>query len=150
MQQPKFKQGKYNPINKEKYIGKSTPIYRSGWELKCFLTLDKNPAVIKWGSENIILPYIDPTRNYTQHQYVVDLFFEALDPEGKLIKYLVEVKPYKETQPPVITKRKKQETIAYESVTYARNMAKWQSAVKFAKSKGWRFLIWTEKQLIIK
>lgn len=148
--QKQFKQGKYNPINKSKYIEKGSPIYRSGWELKCFLTLDKNPAVIKWGSENIILPYVDPTRNHTVHQYVVDLFFEAYDPNGNIVRYLVEVKPFKETQPPKISARKKQETIAYETITYARNCAKWQSAIKFARSKGWKFLIWTEKQLIIK
>ena len=30
-----FQQGNYQVKNPSKYIGKGTPRYRSGWELKC-------------------------------------------------------------------------------------------------------------------
>ena len=56
------KHGTYSPINKDKYCGRALPIYRSGWELKAFIGLDKNPKVKKWGSETLSIPYSDKTR----------------------------------------------------------------------------------------
>ena len=71
-----IKQGIYTPQNIKKYIGKNLPTYRSSWELKAFISLDKNPKISKWGSENFIIPYVDVTRNNETHKYIVDLFFE--------------------------------------------------------------------------
>ena len=54
----KFKQGVYIPKNKEKFFGKDGyAIYRSGLELNYFRILDNNPNVLKWGSEEIVVPY---------------------------------------------------------------------------------------------
>ena len=66
----KYKQGVYKPINPEKFIGK-TAQYRSGLELKFFRFFDLNENVIKWGSENIVIPYISPI-DLKQHRYFVD------------------------------------------------------------------------------
>jgi hypothetical protein len=91
------KKGIYLPQNPSKYIGKQQPRYRSSWELKAFISLDKNPKVIHWGSESIIIPYIDTTRNNTQHRYYVDLFFEVIDVNGISHKWLIEIKPYNQS-----------------------------------------------------
>lgn len=42
------KSGTYTPINAEKYIGKQLPKYRSGWQVKAFIALDKNPKILRW------------------------------------------------------------------------------------------------------
>ena len=32
-----------------------------------------------------------------------------------------------------------------ESMTYVKNINKWEAAKEYAKDRGWRFVIWTEK-----
>ncbi len=54
----RFNQGIYRPKNADKFIGE-TAIFRSGLELKFFRFCDNNPNVVKWGSENIVIPYYD-------------------------------------------------------------------------------------------
>ena len=51
----KWRQGVFIPKNSEKFIG-SKAIYRSGLELRFFRFCDDNVNVIKWGSENVIVP----------------------------------------------------------------------------------------------
>ena len=52
----KYRQGIFTPKNQNKFIG-TRATYRSGLELKFFRFCDENPNVIKWGSENIVVPY---------------------------------------------------------------------------------------------
>ena len=68
-----IKRGIYTPQNIQKYIGKNLPTYRSSWELKAFISLDRNPKISKWGSENFVIPYIDTTRNNETHRYIIDI-----------------------------------------------------------------------------
>jgi len=143
-----FKQGVYKPVNSQKYKGAGSPEYRSSWELKFFTWCDKNPNVLKWGSETVIVPYISPIDNKV-HRYFVDNIVSIK--EGNDIKtYLIEIKPSKQTKPPVPSKRKKKSTIIYENYMYAINQAKWSAAKKFAKSKNIEFIILTENQLFHK
>ena len=94
-----YKQGKYNPVNKEKYSGKHTPEYRSSWELKFFKWCDKNDNVLQWSSESVIVPYKIPSANRL-HRYYVD--GTVIIKEGKTIKnYLVEIKPLRSEERPV-------------------------------------------------
>lgn len=44
---------------------------RSSWETKFSMWVDNNPAVIEWGSETIIIPYVSPIDN-RGHRYYVD------------------------------------------------------------------------------
>lgn len=142
------KQGCFRPLNKDKYKG-SYPIFaRSSWEYKAFAYLDRNPNVIKWGSESIVVKYRDPSRNNTVHRYFIDLNMTIRTKDSKLQTYWIEIKPHKETQIPV-KGRKKRKTYLSECATYARNQAKWKAASKAAKSKGAKFIIWTEKELQI-
>jgi len=143
-----YKQGHYKPVNGLKYKGKGIPEYRSSWELKFFQWCDKNPNVLKWGSESVIVPYMSPLDKKI-HRYFVDNIVTIK--EGSNIKtYLVEIKPSKQTLPPVTSNRKKKSTLLYEQMTYAVNQAKWEAAKKYAKSKKIDFIILTEKELFIK
>ena len=57
--------------------------------------------------------------------------------------WLVEIKPDKETRIP--TGSKKTKRYLNESFTYVKNINKWEAANAYAKDRGWRFVIWTEK-----
>ena len=139
----KFRQGIFVPKNTSKFIG-TKAFYRSGLELKFMRFCDSNTNVLKWGSENVIIPYISPIDNKV-HKYYVDNF--VVIQEGSLIKkYLIEIKPSKQTMPPV-TKYKKKEHLLYEQHAWAKNSAKWVAARAFCKQKGFLFLILTEKEL---
>jgi len=143
-----YKQGKYTPVNRDKYIGRGHPEYRSSWELKFFQWCDRNTNVLEWSSESVIVPYKSPVDN-RYHRYYVDNAI-ALKEGDKIIKYLVEIKPYKQTLPPVQSKRKKKSTLLYENRTYAVNQSKWIAADEYAKRKGMNFIILTENELNIK
>jgi len=145
----RFRQGIFKPINSKKYIGKGDPVYRSGWELKFFRWADLNENILAWGSENIIIPYVNPLDGKV-HRYFVDNFIVFKGKDGVNNKFLIEIKPSKQTQRPVKTKYKKQKTILYEQKMYIQNTAKWEAANKWAKKKGYKFLIITEKELNIK
>ena len=55
-----YTQGRYAILNPDKYIGNSTPKYRSGWELTFMRFCDNHPGVINWASESLRIPYINP------------------------------------------------------------------------------------------
>ena len=61
--------------------------------------------------------------------------------------YLIEIKPSKQTIPPIVKKGRKKSTMIYEQQTYVKNKAKWLAAEKWAKKKGIEFKILTEKEL---
>jgi hypothetical protein len=139
----KYRQGIYTPINSSKFLG-TRAIYRSGLELKFFKFCDLNENVLQWGSENIIVPYVSPLDGNV-HRYYVDNY--VVIKEGDAIKkYLIEIKPSKQTKPP-ITKYKKKTNLIYEQKQYIINSAKWDAAKKYCTTKGLQFLILTEKDL---
>ena len=80
-----YKQGVYNPVNRPKYIGVHTPVYRSSWELKFFQWCDKNINVLEWGSESTIVPYVSPLDNRV-HRYYVDGAV-ALKEGNEIVRY---------------------------------------------------------------
>jgi hypothetical protein len=140
----RFKQGIFQPKNPDKFIGKFA-IFRSSFERTFFLWADKNPNVLEWGSENIVVPYKSPIDN-KMHRYYVDNYIVIK--EGSAIKkYLIEIKPFKQTLPPVSSNKKKKQTMLYENTQWAINSAKWEAAKKFAEAKGAKFIIITEKDL---
>lgn len=144
-----YKQGIFKPQNSNKYLGSSYPTYRSGWELKFFRWADLNEKVLAWGSETIIVPYINPLDNKV-HRYFVDNFVIFKDKEGNKQKFLIEIKPSKQVAKPVDSSRKKRSTILHEQTTWITNQAKWEAATKWAEKKGCKFVILTEKELGIR
>lgn len=145
----KFKQGIYKPINQQKYRGLDLPRFLSSWELKLFRWCDMNDDVVEWNSEGIAIPYFNPVeeRNST---YFPDVTLK-LKVNGVVKKYLIEVKPFRQTIDPktVDHGRKRKKTILYESLTYIKNLAKWTAAKKWADKMGYEFTILTEKELAI-
>jgi len=144
-----FKQGIFKPQNSNKYMGSSYPVYRSGWELKFFRWADLNENILAWGSENIIIPYINPLDNKV-HRYFVDNFVVFKDRDGNKQKFLIEIKPSKQVSRPIDSPRKKRTTILHEQTTWITNQAKWEAATKWSTKKGCKFIILTEKELGIR
>lgn len=142
----KFYQGYYNPKYPQKYVGKlDNIIYRSGLELKLFRWADNNQNVLEWNSEEIAIPYFDSVQNKNR-KYFIDAYVKIQ--EGNITKkYLIEVKPYKQTQEPKATRNKKKSNLLYEQVTWRNNCDKWAKAKEFAKKHGMDFIIITEKEL---
>ena len=146
-------QGKFKPQNPSKYLGDPTNIvYRSHWELRLMSYLDKHPNVIKWASEEVIIPYKSPIDG-RYHRYFPDFYVEQINRDNKKEKVLIEVKPKYQTVPPVVQNTKgKKPTKRYitEVQTWGVNKAKWEAAHEFCKDKGWKFQILTEEHLGIK
>lgn len=141
-----YKQGFFKPRNPSKYIGDPTNIvYRSGWEKRVMEWADTNSSILKWGSEEIIIPYISPVDN-RRHRYFVDFYVEALGANGETKVMLLEVKPAAQTQAPKTQKRRSKRYIT-EVVTYGVNQAKWKAAEEYCKSKGWEFKLVTESDI---
>lgn len=107
--------------------------------------LDTHDSVKKWSSEEKIIPYFDPTEGRIR-RYFPDFIVEFWSPDKKKINTVViEIKPMAQTLPPKQGKSKR--SFMKESFTYARNVAKWESAKKWANAQGWDFKIMTEKEL---
>lgn len=139
-----YKQGIYRPKHPEKLLGKLPyAIYRSGLELNYFRILDENPSVVRWGSEELVIPYQFQGK---WHKYYIDLVV-FLKVGNELKKLMIELKPHRQTIEPKNSKRKKKETYLSECVMYAKNCAKWQSAREYASKIGCEFKILTEKDL---
>jgi len=124
----KYRQGLFVPNNKDKFIGERA-VYRSGLELKFFRFCDNNDKVLRWGSENIKIPYYNPLTKRT-HRYHIDNYVVIKEGE-KITKYCVEIKPYNQTKPPT-TKYRKREHLIYEQKQYVTNQAKWAAARNIA------------------
>ncbi len=138
--------GKFRPSKPKKYKGDPTNIvYRSLWELKFMRYCDSNNNIVKWSSEEIVIPYRSPIDNRF-HRYFPDFYLKYKDNTGKMIEKVVEIKPAKQVQEPKVQKRKTKKYVT-EVVTYAKNQAKWMAAEEFCKDRKWKFQILTEKEL---
>lgn len=138
--------GRYRVLNPSKYRGEiNNVIYRSLWELKFMKWCDGNLSILEWGSETVIIPYVSPLDKKV-HRYFVDFFIKVTDKEGKIQKYLIEIKPEKFTKPPAIPKRKTKQFID-EVFQYGVNEAKWKAAFEYCKDRKMKFMILTEKDL---
>lgn len=142
----RYKQGTYKVVNKDKYVGDGDPRYLSSWELILFRFLDKNPHIIKWGSENVIVPYYS-NADGRNRRYMVDLFIKYKDKDGNIKKELLEIKPHAQTQPPKKGGRKKKTTYLREVYTYQVNMDKWKAAEAYARKRKMEFRLITEKHI---
>lgn len=135
--------GRFIPRNKDKYAGDFDKItYRSLWERNVMKWMDENPDVVKWESEETVVPYVCKTDG-RPHRYFMD--FNVTFKSGKT--FLIEVKPKVQTTPPVKKSNRATPRYIKEVMTFAKNTAKWKAADKYAKDRGWIFQIWTEETL---
>lgn len=145
---PKPKQ--FMPMNKDKYLGNvNNIIYRSSWELKMMRWCDRNPSVIKWNSEDVVIKYFSKADN-KQRNYHMDFYVICRQLNGNIVKLLIEVKPYSQTIPPKKRGKKSEQTYLNELYTYQVNKDKWDYAEKFAQQNGMVFKIFDEYDLGIK
>ena len=146
----KYNQGYFRPQNPQKYIGDPNNIvYRSGWELKFMKWCDRNENILEYGSEEFFIPYFDPTTNRVR-RYFPDFIIKVREQSGEVKKYVIEIKPKRQTIPPVQTSKKRTRTFINEVKTYAVNEAKWKAAREFCADRMIEFRIITEDQLGIK
>ena len=138
--------GKYYPSYPRKYKGDPTNIiYRSLWERKFMVYCDKNQNILEWASEEIAIPYRSPIDNRV-HRYFPDFYMKVKEFNVKIKRYVIEVKPAKQTKPPAKPKRQTKGYIR-EAYEYAKNQAKWKMAREFCADRQWEFKVVTEKEL---
>jgi hypothetical protein len=141
--------GYFKPRNPQKYRGDSNNIiYRSRWECVLMERFDKDPQVLSWGSEEVVIPYRSPVDGKL-HRYFVDFVVTVINKQGIKETSLIEVKPLAQTRPPVLKEGTNPRSRKYinEVFTWGVNEAKWKAATEYCKNRGWKFIIITEKEL---
>ena len=132
--------GRFKPQNPKKYKGDpNNVIYRSSWELRVMKYLDNQPKVVWWSSEELFVRYRSPIDERV-HRYFPDFIVKT-----KEQTFMIEVKPFHQTQKPKQKRRTKK--FLQEAATYAINQEKWRAADIFCREHGWLFKIVTEKEL---
>jgi hypothetical protein len=96
--------------------------YRSSYEKRAFMLLDKNDNVLNYSYEAIVVDFKHPDKGITC-QYLIDLLVEYADH-----KKVIEIKPDK-------------------CASYPVNVAKTEAAKMYADGKGYDFQVWTETEL---
>lgn len=130
---------KYIPQNPEKYIGDvSNIVCRSLWERNICKFCDINESIIKWSSEEIVIPYLSPI-DKKQHNYYPDFLIQFKNHEG-LKTWMVEVKPKKQT---IL----KENASKQEKMIWIINNAKWEAAKRFCDKNKMEFKVITEKEI---
>lgn len=153
----RFKQGFFRPNNPSKYIGEVDKIiYRSSWEHGFMKNLDQRENVIRWSSEDIAIPYINPLDEMKNppvygkvRHYYVDFFFTKRNSDGSEQDYIIEVKPLSQVPTEVMDikgKKTKRRLINYikEAEVHLLNKAKFEAAITYAEERGAKFGIVTE------
>lgn len=135
----KFAQGEYIPLNKQKYVGKGNPRYRSGWEWAFFQFCDNNDHVLEWASEAIAIKYRHPLTGKITN-YIPDVFMRYRTQNNKICTEIIEIKPRKQS---VIEGRMSERDRAVVAINYA----KWEAARAWCKNAGIVFRVLTEDQL---
>jgi hypothetical protein len=138
--------GKYQPSFPKKYKGDPTNIiYRSLWERKFMVYCDLNEKVLEWGSEEMFVWYRSPIDS-KPHRYFPDFYIKVQESSGQIKKYLIEIKPKKQTTPPPKQQRQTKKYL-YEAYEYAKNQAKWEAAEEWCADRGYEFKVLTENEL---
>ena len=139
----------FKPSHPRKYKGDARNIIcRSSWERRFCNWCDINESILEWGSEEFWIPYLSPIDNRT-HRYFPDFIIKVKESTGEVKTYVIEVKPKRQTKPP-IKKKRVSKSYLYEMKTYSVNQAKWSAANEWCKDRRIQFKIITENELGIK
>ena len=141
-----WQQGFYTVKHPEKYEGDvNKVVYRSSWELDAFNFCDNNPHVLKWSSEEIIIPYSKPSGNggFRPARYFPDLFMEYRTKDGQLRRDLIEIKPARQTK---VSRSRSPKNKKYENQVLFINRLKWEAAENWCKQNGMTFRVLTERE----
>ena len=138
---------RFFPRHPEKYVGNPQNIIaRSSWERTFMQYCDTNPDIIRWASEELVVPYFFEG-DQRWHRYYPDFLVHIKDGKGQLRVWMVEIKPYKQTHPPKGATTAQRRRQLKETLEYAKNQSKWAAAKRFCDAKGWIFTVVTEKEL---
>lgn len=99
---------------------------------------DTSSNVKWWNSEGLIVPYFNPLTKRV-HNYFPDFVYMSKSDTA----YMIEIKPFRETQPPSKRLRNYKNAV----FTYIVNQSKWKQAQEFCAKQNWKFVVWTEKEL---
>jgi len=135
----KYANGFYQVLNAEKYIGKKTPHYRSGWENTFMRFCDLNPSILQWASESVHINYRNPFTNKNTI-YVPDFLIIYVDKTGAQHAELIEIKPSQQT-----TLESAKST--RDQAAAILNMCKWEAARAWCKSQGLTYKVVTENDM---
>lgn len=135
----RFAQGVYQVINRNKYVGKGEPRYRSGWELAFMRFCDNNEHILQWASESIAIPYRNPLSGKMTN-YIPDFLITYRTRMNTMVAELIEIKPKKQS---VIESK----ASARDRAVVAVNYAKWDAATKWAQRNGLIFRVVTEDDI---
>lgn len=131
---------RFIPRNPEKYTGDPSQIWaRSSWEVQVMKYFDSRKDVIRWGSEEIVIPYLSPADNKV-HRYFPDFFVEYYDKNGDIRKEIVEVKPLHESDAKFAKSDRSKDALLV-------NDAKWKAAALYCESRNMLFRVLTEKSI---
>lgn len=131
---------RFIPQHPEKYAGDATKIFaRSSWEVFCMKYFDSRKSIVKWGSEELSIPYLSPLDNKV-HNYFPDFFVEYVNSDGKISRELIEIKPFHESDKSQAKSDRSKEALAV-------NEAKWKAAATFCEQNGLSFRVLTERTL---
>jgi hypothetical protein len=135
----KFANGIYKVKNPAKYVGKTAPRYRSGWEFAFMNFCDNNDNILQWASESINIPYRNPLTGKNTI-YVPDFLITYRTRNNQMKAELIEIKPKSQS---VIESKTSQRDRAAIAVNYA----KWDAATKWCKRNGLTFRVVTEDDI---
>jgi len=161
-----YTQGIYNPTKPEKCINIngsmgskcSTITYRSSWELKFMKFCDKYDSILEWGSEVLKVPYISEVDG-KQHTYITDFYFVCKEKTGKIVKYILEVKPKSQMprldecgqilypDPPKVRSQRALNAWQERCNVLRVNNSKWQAARRWCREHGFVFKVLTEEEI---
>ena len=135
----KYAQGKFTPMNPEKYVGNKTPTYRSSWEFVFMQFCDNNPSIINWASEAVHINYRNPLTGKNTI-YVPDFLITYQDASGNQKAEVIEIKPKKET---TLEGAKN----IRDQASAILNRAKWEAARQWCRAHGLTFRVVTEDMI---
>jgi hypothetical protein len=101
---------------------------------------DNNPAIQRWASEAIKVPYRNPLTG-KQTIYVPDFFVNYVDKSGKQHAEIWEVKPASQALKEKVGRNK------MNQAAYITNMAKWEAARAYCKQQGLTFRVISENDI---
>ena len=134
--------GLYKATHPKKYVGNPNQIvYRSLLERRFMRYCDLNTDIVHWASEELPIKYYSPL-DKQWHRYFPDFVIKTIKDK----KYMIEIKPSRQTKRPKTPKRKTR-SFMIESFNYIKNTAKWSAAKSFCSDNNMQFKIITEKDL---
>lgn len=107
---------------------------------------DTHRDVLQWASEEFTVPYYF-VGDSKWHRYYPDFIMTVRGSDGAQQTWMVEIKPASQVKSPATKRYSNARRQLRETVEYAKNQAKWAAAKACCESKGWKFVVLTEKEL---